>query len=94
MIKICLPVKVPNPLVIAHIQRYCGSPFLHILPNKAISMAYNELLAERLRATLDAKGIAYTERKCVCGLCFLHEGKMCVGIVKDELDGPRPRPRL
>jgi TfoX/Sxy family transcriptional regulator of competence genes len=48
-------------------------------------MAYNELLAERLRAELDMQGIEYTEKKMFGGLCFLHQGKMCVGIVKDEL---------
>ena len=48
-------------------------------------MAFNEVLAERLRAELDAQGIDYTEKKMFGGLCFLHEGKMCVGIVKDEL---------
>jgi TfoX/Sxy family transcriptional regulator of competence genes len=48
-------------------------------------MAYNEILAERLRAQMDAKGIPYTEKKMFGGLCFLYEGKMCVGIVKDDL---------
>ncbi len=47
-------------------------------------MAYDEGLAERLRNILDDhRGVS--EKKMFGGLCFLLDGKMCCGIVKDEL---------
>lgn len=48
-------------------------------------MAYNELLADRLRHTLKESKTTYEEKKMFGGLCFLVDGKMCVGIVKEEL---------
>ena len=47
-------------------------------------MAYDEGLAQRLRDALaEERGIS--EKRMFGGLCLLVEGKMCVGIVKDEL---------
>lgn len=47
-------------------------------------MAYNERLAERVRAALAGRrGI--TERKMFGGLAFMLDGKMCVGVLGDEL---------
>lgn len=47
-------------------------------------MAYNERLAERVRAALaDVAGIS--ERKMFGGLAFLVDGKMSLGVVGDEL---------
>ncbi|MEQ8424944.1 MAG: TfoX/Sxy family protein [Cyclobacteriaceae bacterium] len=47
-------------------------------------MAYNERLADRIRENLiDLKKIE--EKKMMGGLCFLFKGKMCCGIVKDDL---------
>ncbi|HEY5692535.1 MAG TPA: TfoX/Sxy family protein [Cyclobacteriaceae bacterium] len=47
-------------------------------------MAYNEKLADRMREYLvDLKKIE--EKKMMGGLCFLYKGKMCCGIVKDDL---------
>ena len=47
-------------------------------------MAYNERLAERVRQTLaDRAGIS--ERKMFGGIAFLLDGKMCVGVLNDEL---------
>ncbi len=49
-------------------------------------MAYNEQLANRIReklASLDLKDIE--EKKMMGGLTFMVNGKMCVGIIKDEL---------
>jgi TfoX/Sxy family transcriptional regulator of competence genes len=47
-------------------------------------MAYDEGLAERLRGALeDQRGLS--EKRMFGGLCFMLDGKMCVGIVKDEL---------
>ncbi len=47
-------------------------------------MPYDEALAERLRATLKRrKGI--TERKMFGGLCFMLNGNMAFGVMKNEL---------
>lgn len=47
-------------------------------------MAYDEGLAERVRNLLaDERGLA--ETKMFGGLSFLLDGKMCCGVVKDEL---------
>ena len=47
-------------------------------------MPYNERLAERIRAVL-AKHAGITERKMFGGIAFMIDGKMCVGIVGDDL---------
>jgi len=47
-------------------------------------MAYNEQLADRIRVALaDQKKVE--EKKMMGGLTFMVNGKMCVGIIKDEL---------
>ena len=47
-------------------------------------MAYNEKLAERVRARL--AGLANIEEKEMRGgLTFMYNDKMCVGIIKDNL---------
>lgn len=47
-------------------------------------MAYNELLADRVRSILGPSGV--TEKKMFGGLCFLStEGHMVVGITRDDL---------
>ena len=47
-------------------------------------MAYDEGLAQRVREALsDQDGL--TEKKMFGGLCFLLNGNMCCGIVRDEL---------
>lgn len=47
-------------------------------------MAYDEKLAERVRASLAERGDV-AERKMFGGLCFLVGGNMAVGIVGSEL---------
>jgi TfoX/Sxy family transcriptional regulator of competence genes len=47
-------------------------------------MAYDEALAERVRAELAGED-ALTERKMFGGLAFMLHGNMACGIVKDEL---------
>jgi TfoX-like protein len=47
-------------------------------------MAYDEALAERIHAYLDARD-GFTHRKMFGGVGFLLNGNMCVGIWKDEL---------
>ena len=47
-------------------------------------MAYNEKLAQRIREKLaDLANIE--EKEMMGGLTFMYNGKMCVGIIKDEL---------
>jgi TfoX/Sxy family transcriptional regulator of competence genes len=47
-------------------------------------VAYDERLADRVRAALaDQPGIS--ERKMFGGIAFLLDGKMCVGVLNDEL---------
>ena len=47
-------------------------------------MAYNEDLANRVRESL-ANLTNIEEKKMMSGLTFMYNGKMCVGIIKDEL---------
>lgn len=47
-------------------------------------MAYNELLANRIREALVNEN-QVEEKKMMGGLCFMVNGKMCVGIMKDEM---------
>jgi len=48
-------------------------------------MAYNELLADRIRFALDEQKVAYAEKAMMGGLTFMVDGKMCLGIVKEQL---------
>ena len=59
-------------------------------------MAFDEKLAERVRKALGGKG-EISEKKMFGGLCFLLRGKMCCGILKDDLVvrvDPRDSPAL
>lgn len=47
-------------------------------------MAYNEKLAARIRESL-AELPRIEEKEMMGGLTFMYNGKMCVGIIKDEL---------
>ena len=48
-------------------------------------MAYNEDLAFRIRGYLSLQKTNIEERKMFGGICFMHKGKMAVGVSKDEL---------
>jgi TfoX/Sxy family transcriptional regulator of competence genes len=48
-------------------------------------MAYDEHLAERISGTLKEKHVSFEAKNMMGGLCFLIDGKMAVGIVKDSL---------
>lgn len=48
-------------------------------------MAYNELLADRVRHALKENKTTFVEKKMFGGLCFLVDEKMCLGIIKEEL---------
>lgn len=48
-------------------------------------MAYNELLADKLRQALKDRKANCSEKKMMGGLTFMVDDKMCLGIVKDDL---------
>lgn len=48
-------------------------------------MAYDEFLADRIRAALKDKQISFDEKKMMGGLCYMVDEKMCVGVIKDNL---------
>ena len=47
-------------------------------------MAYDEILADRIRRTLDSRP-DYSEKKMFGGLCFMLGGHMCCGVNGTEL---------
>lgn len=52
-------------------------------------MAVDERLAERVRSEFNIRAVIYEEKRMMGGLCFMVDGKMCVGI-----DGQRLMVRL
>jgi TfoX/Sxy family transcriptional regulator of competence genes len=48
-------------------------------------MAYDEFLADRINNILNEKRVPFEAKKMMGGLCFMVDGKMCCGIVKNEL---------
>ncbi|MCD2258877.1 TfoX/Sxy family protein [Psychroserpens luteolus] len=48
-------------------------------------MAFNEQLANRIREQLKFFPETFTEKRMFGGLSFLYEGKMTVGIIKEDL---------
>ena len=48
-------------------------------------MAYNELLADRIRKVFIYKEVSFDEKKMMGGLTFMVNDKMCVGVSKDDL---------
>jgi TfoX/Sxy family transcriptional regulator of competence genes len=48
-------------------------------------MAYNEKLADRVRAILAETTSQIDEKKMFGAVCFMVNGKMCVGVQKDQL---------
>ncbi|WP_346856342.1 TfoX/Sxy family protein [uncultured Draconibacterium sp.] len=48
-------------------------------------MAYNEFLADRVRASLKGFQTSFEEKLMFGGICFMVDEKMCVGIVKEDL---------
>ena len=48
-------------------------------------MAYDELLADRIRGSLKENQTAFEEKKMFGGICFLVDEKMCLGVIKDDL---------
>jgi TfoX/Sxy family transcriptional regulator of competence genes len=48
-------------------------------------MAYDVALAERIAKVLARLGMGFEEKLMFGGVCFMVDGKMCVGVVKDEM---------
>ena len=48
-------------------------------------MAYDEQLAERIRDNFLKSKVRFEEKRMMGGLCFLVNGKMCVGVEKTRL---------
>ena len=50
-------------------------------------MAYNEILADRVRELLSAQANKIEEKRMFGGLCFMVNDKMCVGVESGRLMG-------
>ena len=50
-------------------------------------MAYDELLADRIRCFFDDQGVAFEDKKMMGGLCFMVDSKMCCGTHTDKKTG-------
>ncbi len=48
-------------------------------------MPYNEYLSDRIAQFFIEKSVPFSIKKMMGGLCFMVDGKMCVGVVKDEV---------
>jgi hypothetical protein len=48
-------------------------------------MAYDEYLAERVRRMFAERHVLFDEKRMMGGLCFMVDGKMCIGVEKDHL---------
>jgi len=48
-------------------------------------MAFNELLADRVRELISAREKKIEEKRMFGGLCFMVNGKMCVGVETSRL---------
>lgn len=60
-------------------------------------MAYDEKLAERIRTCLTARRIRFEKQKMFGGIAFMVDGRMCAGVMRDELmvrTGPEAQPTL
>ena len=50
-------------------------------------MAYDELLADRIRNYFSSQKISFEDKKMMGGLCFMVDDKMCCGIHFDKKKG-------
>jgi TfoX/Sxy family transcriptional regulator of competence genes len=48
-------------------------------------MAYDELIEKRIRKIFDSQSVDYEAKRMMGGLCFLVNGKMCVGVETNRL---------
>jgi TfoX/Sxy family transcriptional regulator of competence genes len=48
-------------------------------------MSYDEYFADRIRKAFRDQHVTFEEKKMMGGVCYLVDGKMCAGIVKNKL---------
>ena len=48
-------------------------------------MAFDELLADRIKAVLIEKNSLFEEKQMMGGLAFMVDNKMCVGVIKNKM---------
>ncbi len=48
-------------------------------------MAYNELLADRVKHVLESRKVKFAEKRMFGGLCFVVHDKMLIGVEKQRL---------
>lgn len=48
-------------------------------------MAYSEFLGERISNSLRKNGVRFEEKRMFGGLAFMVDGKMCVGVIRENL---------
>ena len=48
-------------------------------------MAYDESLEKRIRQLFDERRIKYEAKRMMGGLCFMVNGRMCIGVEKSRL---------
>ena len=52
---------------------------------KSPAMPYDPALADRVTDSLTARRVPFEAKAMMGGLCFMVDGKMCVGVTKDRL---------
>lgn len=55
------------------------------LCSKGKDMNYDEQLAMRVRQFLDGRSVGFEEKRMFGGVCFMIDGKMCVGVANERL---------
>ena len=48
-------------------------------------MAFDELLADRIKSVLNEKNASFEEKQMMGGLAFMVNNKMCVGVIKNKI---------
>lgn len=48
-------------------------------------MPFDPIFAQQVRETLASRKVVYEEKKMMGGLTFMVKGKMCIGIVEEDL---------
>ena len=48
-------------------------------------MAFDEFLTDRIRKAFRDQNAFFEEKKMMGGVCFLVDGKMCAGVIKNKL---------
>src|SRR3989442_7448714 len=67
------------------ILRQISGEYFDRNPAHTQAMAYDESLEKRIRQFFDGRRIKYEEKRMMGGLCFMVNGKMCLGVEKSRL---------